>query len=569
MTLDRFARNELRLAALGKIPKKTRDLWSLGALLDAEGDAPESLTWAADYAAGGENPKLALLGEEGLTPLMLPELTGMPITRMDAGQTLAGAKHTMVQKLLRRRELRGLRALDLCGAPVKAAAAELSGCDRLESLGLGATALVVEGLTRASLPALKGLELRGNKLCAKDLLALLQATGLPLLEELDAGANLVTDDGFDALVGSGALGGSAPWGSIPGPQHGYLPRDGRPSRPRPMSRAYKSSPSVVVAQRTRSEHCSPPSACGGCAPWRSDLPLRRVELPALESFAVNLLDPESIAALLASPAPTGLHTLDLWLGWYDLAALPALYRSPWCSGLRSLTLRCSGFRAAEDASAALDIPALPELQSLALRCPVPTTALAKLRSGGALTSLHIDRLEPGGAEALDQSGLLSGLKELSIETGRTDASEFAGLVSSPKAASLQGLAWGCGAVGPAGLQALLQEASCTRLVALSMQTTAEVDEVLSVGGCACGWPRRAAEERHRAAEQRLSHPSKKPFFQRFKTCTKAPEGARDTVALARGEAGRVQLLPVCTQILKVVRRFFEAGDHPTGGKGAG
>ncbi len=294
MTLDRFARNELRLAALGKIPKKTRDLWSLGALLDAEGDAPESLTWAADYAAGGENPKLALLGEEGLTPLMLPELTGMPITRMDAGQTLAGAKHTMVQKLLRRRELRGLRALDLCGAPVKAAAAELSGCDRLESLGLGATALVVEGLTRASLPALKGLELRGNKLCAKDLLALLQATGLPLLEELDAGANLVTDDGFDALVGSGALGRLRALGLDTGPATRISPEGWA---------TFAASPDVEGLQKLSVGRGGAANALGAL--------LTAERLRGLRSLAVGLATPPcraaSVGILRGQPPRPGVH----------------------------------------------------------------------------------------------------------------------------------------------------------------------------------------------------------------------------------------------------------------------
>ena len=91
MTLDRFARNELRLAALAKIPKKTRDAWSLGVLLDLEGDDPDALSWSADYAAGAENPKLALLVAEGVVPLALPELAAAPITRVNTGQSLQGA----------------------------------------------------------------------------------------------------------------------------------------------------------------------------------------------------------------------------------------------------------------------------------------------------------------------------------------------------------------------------------------------------------------------------------------------------------------------------------------------
>ncbi len=51
-------------------------------------------------------------------------------------------------------------------------------------------------------------------------------------------------------------------------------------------------------------------------------------------------------------------------------------------------------------------------------------------------------------------------------------------MTSPRAAALQGIAWGCGAVGPAGLRALLEEATCARLVSLSLGTTADVDDAL-------------------------------------------------------------------------------------------
>ena len=207
-------------------------------------------------------------------------------------------------------------------------------------------------------------------------------------------------------------------------------------------------------------------------------PLRRVELPALESFSVTLTDPDALAGLLASPAPPTLRALDVTVGWYDLAALPALYRSPWCAGLTSLTLRCSGFRTPEDAAAALDLPALPSLRALSLRCPVPAAALTGALSGGAVESLRISVMEPGGARALAVSDGFAGLKELHVASGRTDSDEFAALVTSPRAAALQGLAWGCGAVGPAGLRALLDAAICARLVALSLQTTADVDDAL-------------------------------------------------------------------------------------------
>jgi hypothetical protein len=80
--------------------------------------------------------------------------------------------------------------------------------------------------------------------------------------------------------------------------------------------------------------------------------------------------------------------------------------------------------------------------------------------------------------ALAASDALATVKELHIVSGRTDPDEFAALVSSPRSRALQGLAWGCSAVGPAAMRALLDEASCARLVALSMQTTADVDDAL-------------------------------------------------------------------------------------------
>lgn len=480
MTLDRFARNELRLAALAKIPKKTRDAWSLGVLLDLEGDDPDALRWSADYAAGAENPRLALLVAEGVVPLALPELAAAPITRVNTGQTLQGAKSTLVQKLLRRKELRGLKSLDLLGAKVGSAAAELSGCDALESLGLGGTSLAAEGLARASLPALTRLEVRGNKLNARDLLALLTAPGLPRLEDLDAGANTVTDDGFDALVGSGALARLRALSLDTGPATRVSPENWAAFAASPhveglraLTVAFGGAANALDALLTAERLRGLRSLAVGLAE-----PLRRVELPALESFAVTLTDPDALAGLLASPAPPKLRALDLTVGWYDLAALPALYRSPWCAGLTSLTLRCSGFRTPEDAAAALDLPAFPSLRALSLRCPVSAAALPGVLSGGALESLRIDVLAPGGARALAATEGFARVKELRVEYGRTDSDEFAALVSSPCAAALQGLAWGCGAVGPAGLRALLDAATCARLVALSLQTTADVDDAL-------------------------------------------------------------------------------------------
>ena len=479
MTLDRFARNELRLKALAKLPGKARTAWSLGTLLELDGDDPDALTWGADYAAAAENPKLALVGE-GVVPLALPELAAMPITRVNSGQTLAGAKPALVKKLLQRDELRGLRELDLLGAKVASAAAELSGCDALESLGLGSSSLVAEGLARASLPALKRLEVRRNKLGARDLLTLLTAPGLPRLEALDAGANAVTDDGFDALVQSGALSRLRALTLETGPATRVSP-DGWAAFAtsphveglRSLSVGFGGAGNVLDALLTAERLRELRSLSVGLASS-----LRRVELPALESFAVTLLDPASITALLTSPAPPNLRALDLTVGWFDLAALPALYRSPWCAGLSSLTLRCSGFRTPEDAAAAFDLPAMPSLRALSLRCTVPTAALSRVLSSGALESLRIAGLQPGGGHALAASNGFASVKELRVESGRTESDEFAALVTSPHSAALQGLSWGCGAVGPEGVQALLDAATCERLVALSFQTTASVDEAL-------------------------------------------------------------------------------------------
>jgi hypothetical protein len=482
-TPDRFARNELRLAALARVPKRVRDTWSLGALLDADVDGDGALTFGADYAAGAHNPRLALLGDEGLTPLALPELAATPITRVDAGQTLLGAKAARVRTLLGRPELRRLRGLDLRGAKVQSAAEALSGCDALESLGLGATSLAVESLARATLPRLTHLEVRANNLDARDLLTLLTAPGLPRLDDLDAGANKITDDGFEALVESGALARLRTLTLDTGPATRVTPArwaafansphvEGMRSLSVARGGAANDLDALLTAERLRGLRALSVGLAGT---------LRRVELPSLEHFAVTLADPESLAALLASPTPPDLRALDLTVGWYDLAALPALYRSAWCATLTSLTLRCSGFATPDDAALALDLPRLPALRALSLRCPAPTAALARLLSrfdDGALASLRIDAVEPGAMRALAASDALATLKELHVTSGRTEPDEFAALVSSPRSQALQGLTWGCSAVGPAAMRVLLDEAACARLVALSMQTTADVDETL-------------------------------------------------------------------------------------------
>ena len=363
MTLDRFARDELRLAALARVPSELRDTWSLGALLDADVDEDGALSLGADYAAGADNPRLALLGDEGLAPITLPALAATPITRVDAAQTLVGARPAKVRALLRRPELRRLRALDLRGAKVQAAAEALSGCDGLESLGLGATSLAVDSLARATFPRLTRLDVRGNGLDARGLLTLLTAPGLPRLDDLDAGANPVTDDGFDALVESGALArlraltldtgpatrvSPARWAAFAGSPH----VEGLRSLTVARAGAANDLDALLTAERLRGLRALAVGLAGT---------LRRVELPSLERLAVTLTDPMSLAALLASPTPPDLRALDLTVGWYDLAALPALYRSPWCATLTSLTLRCSGFSTPGDAAAALDLPRLPAL----------------------------------------------------------------------------------------------------------------------------------------------------------------------------------------------------------------
>lgn len=484
-TLDRFARNEIRLAALERIPKRVRERWALDVILEPVGDDPSSLTWSLNFDAATDRPKLGVLFDKGLDALALPELAATPIARIDVWRQLLGAKPGDVKKFLKAPALRALRALSLRGAKVGASASELSGCGALETLDLSGTRLKAPALLAATgLGALRSLDVRNNELTAEEIAALVEAPSLPSLKRLHAAQNPVdgagllavaTRDGFARLDGFSVT----------------APRNGRFSA-EDWSR-FASAPQVAGLRSLDVFGCggeldaqAGQRALAGLRSLRATPveDLRRIDLPALESLEITIPSVEAVRALLASPAPPGLRALDISLGWCDLDDLPALYRSPWCAGLERLVIRDGGFRRPDDAAHAFDLPALPSLRDLVVDGTVPTTLLARLLDRGALDGvarLFLGGVEHGGVRALAERTARTGMTEFGVRTGRSEPGEFAALVTSPAAASLQHLWWGSSALDADAVRAMRDGATCARLVDLRFTIQATVEGALVTG----------------------------------------------------------------------------------------
>jgi hypothetical protein len=480
--LDRFARNEIRLAAVARIPAKTRDRWALGVTLEPVGDDPSSLEWSLNLDAAVGHPKLGALFGKGLDALALPELAATPITRIEVWRQLGGAKGADIKKFLKRPELRRLRALSLRGAKVAASASELSGCTALESLDLVRTGLEAPSLVAATgLDALRSLDVGGNELSADDIAAVVQSPTLPALKRLAAAGNPVDGDGLRSIAardGFSRLEGF----SVTAPRNGRFSAED-------WSR-FASAPHVAGLRWLDVQGCGGEldaqggqRSLAGLRDLRAMLgeDLRRIDLPALTSLALSLPSAESLRALLASPAPPGLRALDLTLGWYDLDELPALYRSPWCAGLERLVIRDGGFRRPDDAAHAFDLPKLQCLRELAVHGVLPTASLERLLARGALDGverLFVGAIEPGGARAIATREALGGLKELGLRAGRSEPDELAALVTSPAAVSLQHLWWGSSALDVDAVRATCEGATCARLIELRITVQATVDRAL-------------------------------------------------------------------------------------------
>lgn len=483
--LDRFARNEIRHAAVARIPAKTRDRWALGVTLEAFGDDLPSLEWSLHLDAAVGHPKLGALFEKGLDALALPELAATPVTRIEVWRQLGGAKGADIKKFLKRSELRRLRALSLRGAKVAASASELSGCAELTSLDLARTGLKASSLVAATgLDALRTLDVGGNELSAGDIAALAEAPSLPALKRLAAAGNPVDGEGLCSIAareGFSRLEGF----SVTAPRNGRFSAED-------WCR-FARAPQVAGLRCLGVQGCGGEldaqggqRSLAGLRELRAMLgeDLRRIDLPALTSLALSLPSAESLRALLASPAPPGLRDLDLTLGWYDLDELPALYRSPWCVGLERLVIRDGGFRRPDDAAHAFDLPMLPGLRELAVHGALPTASLERLLARGALDGverLFVGAIEPGGARAIAARGALRGVKELGLRAGRSEPDEFAALVTSPAAASLQHLWWGSSALDADAVRAMRAGATCARLIELRITAQATVDRALIEG----------------------------------------------------------------------------------------
>lgn len=426
-------RNELRLAALGRVKPADRKKLTLGRLLEVRGDDEDDALYFLNLYFADGIPWAAL---------KLKELTALPLG-LDVAESFGGLRSSdpkKVREFLAHPELAKVAALDFFGAMIRAGSKGFETADlgALTWLNLGDNAIQLGSLLACkSLGNLRHLNVTGNDVDSEGVLSILKTFGK--LTSLDVTEGHL-GDGFEKVIAAPEL------GRVEALRLGPCDR-------KDWSLLKKSKQlgglRQLAIRPSRTDKSG--AALLGHAGFKAleDLNLHvygtalgKIALPALRRLTVQFDTGKALSSFAADPALARLDHLTLSVPRTAMLGMPALYKSAGFKKLRSLALHFNeGVPPGDYARDFCSLPAFERLERLELRGLAVDDAnvphLLANRPFKNLVSLTISgQMGPGGARALAEHADLAGLEELRLG-GKLRDEGVTALAKSPHVKNLR------------------------------------------------------------------------------------------------------------------------------------